>query len=302
LRSERTLSEQFTVRALLSFDSSLLGERGSSVIVPTVPVDPQTPAVPDIDPDLSLFGLGQRQNRLRASLGGEYRPSEIDSISSEIEVERISFGGGRALSDYKSYSGSLGYARALSERTKVGGRLTAQLIDYDSGGTTTVLQPQATLDTILSPLWTLRAAAGLLIVSSDGEQEGGDTVGLSASVTGCRQAERSSFCMLFQRDAAPTGFGEVVTRTAGSIDYSHRLGERSNLRAHADLSHVQGSDLAGSEALTYGSASVAYDRAVTERLSGGIVVAYRDIYGSDLDRSADISGQVFLKARVGTLQ
>jgi hypothetical protein len=303
IRSQRRLSQQLLIRALLSYDSSILGERGSALIIPIDPVNPGTPLPPEIDPDLGLFGLGQRSSRLRAGLGAEYQRSEIDVITGDVEIEQTSFGDEQILSDYRSYSGTLGYARSLSERTRVGARVSAQVIDYDlSGSTSSVVQPQLTLDTQLNPVWSLKAAAGLLFVQTEQDGRSSDSIGFSANVTGCRRAERSSLCLLFQRDAAPSGLGEVLTRTSGSVDYSYRLGERSNIRAHADISRIEGSAFADRESLTYGNASAAYDRELTKRLSGGVSVAYRDIYGSERNVSADVSGQVFVRARLGSVQ
>jgi hypothetical protein len=306
VQSQRRLSQQLLLRALLSFDSSILGERGSALIIPIDPVDPVgpgTPLPPNIDPDLGLFGLGQRSNRIRAGLGAEYQRTEVDIIAGDVEIAQTSFGDEQILSDFRSYSGTLGYARSLSERTRVGARVSAQIIDYDlSGSTSSVVQPQLTLDTQLDPLWSLKAAAGLLFVNTEQDGRSSDSIGFSANVTGCRKAERSALCLQFQRDAAPSGLGEVLTRTSGSVDYSYRLGERSNLRAHADISRVEGSDFADRDSLTYGNASAAYDRELTKRLSGGVSVAYRDIYGLERNVSADVSGQLFVRARLGSVQ
>jgi hypothetical protein len=306
VQSQEQLTEKLLLRAELSFDSSILGERGSDVLIPVGPigpVEPGGPDLPDIDPDLGLLGLGQRQNKIRGGLGAEYRRSELDLFTGEFNVERTDFRGEAGLSDYRSFSGTIGYSRAISERTQVGGRLAAQLIDYDlSGSSSTVFQPQATLETRLSPQWSLTAAAGLLIVNSERGGLEDDSIGVSASVTGCREDDRSSLCLLFQRDAAPSGVGEVLTRTAGSVDYSYRLGERSNLRAHADLSSVEEGDFTGRETLTYANVSASYDRAIGRRLTGGVLVAYRDIYGSALNRSADVGGQLFIRARLGRVQ
>jgi hypothetical protein len=303
VRSQRRLSEQVSLGGLVSFDSSILGERGSNILVPVQLIDPGAPEVPVVDPDLALFGLGQRQNRLRAAINGEYRSSDVDAFNAEASVEKTSFSGGNVLTDYRTFAGSIGYSRSLSEVTRAGARIGAQFIDYDQGsGSSLVLTPQLTLDTRLSPLWTLTAAAGLLFVRTEREGESSDSFGLSATVSGCRQGDRSYLCLFFQRDASPSGLGEVVKRSAASLSYSYRLNTVSSIRANVDVSRVEESELVGREALTYGSVTATYDREITRRLTGGVSAAYRDVYGSDLDRSADISGQVFIRARLGSLQ
>jgi hypothetical protein len=224
-------------------------------------------------------------------------------INADVQVERASFGSEQSFSDYRAYSGALGYARSLSERTQVGARVSAQFIDYDlRGSTSSVLQPQLTIDTQLSSLWSLKAAAGLLFVTTERTGESSDSIGLSTSVTGCRRADRSSLCLRLQRDASPSGLGEVLTRTGGGIDYSYRLGERTYVRAQADISHVAGSTFADRDSLTYGNVSATYDRELSKRLSGGVTVAYRDVYGLEQGVSADVSSQLFVRARLGSVQ
>jgi hypothetical protein len=303
IQSQRKLSEQLGIRAVLAFDSSILGERGSDLLFPLRPVEPGAPLPPELNPDLALFGLGQRRSTLRAGLGADYQRTEVDVINADVQVERASFGSQQSFSDYKAYSGALGYARALSQRTQIGARLSGQFIDYDlRGSTSSVLQPQLTVDTQLSSTWSLKAAAGLLFVNTERTGESSDSIGLSTSLSGCRRADRSSLCLRFQRDASPSGLGEVLTRTGGGIDYSYRLGERTYVRAQADISHVKGSSFADRGSLTYGNASASYDRELSKRLSGGVSVAYRDVYGLERGVSADVSAQIFVRARLGSVQ
>jgi hypothetical protein len=251
---------------------------------------------------LRLFGLGQRQNQLSADLGFNYRLSEADILGGDFELRRVQYDG-VGLFDYTAASASASYTRALSERLQVGGRLAAQWIDYDAqGSSSAVYQPQLTASTQLSPLWKLTASAGLLIVRTRNSGVSDSSVGLSASVSGCRTTERSGLCLSAQRDAAPSGLGEVLRRTDLSADYSYRLDSKSTVRASVGLSRTGATSRDDLGAVTFARASAGYEREISRRLTGGVSLGYRDIYGSGIGQSADVNGQVFVRARLGSIE
>jgi hypothetical protein len=301
LRTVYKINERLELRARAGLDSSILGERGSAVFVPVPPLDPSDPPEP-LDPDLRLFGLGQRQNQLSADLGFNYRLSEADILGGDFELRRVQYDG-VGLFDYTAASASASYTRALSERLQVGGRLAAQWIDYDAqGSSSAVYQPQLTASTQLSPLWKLTASAGLLIVRTRNSGVSDSSVGLSASVSGCRTTERSGLCLSAQRDAAPSGLGEVLRRTDLSADYSYRLDSKSTVRASVGLSRTGATSRDDLGAVTFARASAGYEREISRRLTGGVSLGYRDIYGSGIGQSADVNGQVFVRARLGSIE
>jgi hypothetical protein len=301
VRTLYKLSERTDVRARAAFDSSVLGERGSLVVVPVLPLDPNEPPSP-LDPDLRLFGLGQRQNQLSVEAGVDYRLSEADLITADAGLRRVEYEG-RGLFDYRSANASIGYSRALTERLQVGGRLAAQWIDYDvRGSSSSVYQPQVTVAARLSPLWDLTASAGILVVQTREPGFSDSSVGLSANLRGCRKTERSNLCLSAQRDAAPSGLGEVLRRTGASADYSYKLDDVSTIRARADLSTTKGARRDDLGRITFANASTSYEREISRRLTGGVSLGYRDIYGSRSGQSADLNGQLFIRARLGSIE
>ncbi|CAA9487477.1 MAG: hypothetical protein AVDCRST_MAG91-380 [uncultured Sphingomonadaceae bacterium] len=337
--SNRRLTEKLSARVYAGFDSIILGERGlgnnllgaEPVTVPTTPpVDPVSGAQPiptpppqptvvlptDVFTDVGLIGLRTRQNQFRAGGGLSYQLTEIDSISADANIIRSDYGDSRAgqlLSDYLGYGATLGYSRALSTQTQVGARLSAQKGDYDETGfSSSVYQPQLTISTRVSPLWTVSAAAGLMFVKSRTPLGTDNSTGFSGNVNGCRAGETSSLCLSAYRDATATGIGGVSKIVGAGVDYSYRLNQTDSIRASAsysksdltgELTSVIGDDeLVRRFSSSYVNANVSYDRAFSRRLTGGATLGYRDVFDSGFETSGDISGQVFIRARFGDLQ
>jgi hypothetical protein len=173
-------------------------------------------------------------------------------------------------------------------------------VDYDlAGPSSSIYQPQATLETQLSPLWSVRGAVGLLLVDTKAAANGSrSSLGLSADVNSCRRDDRSSLCFLLRRDATPSGLGDVLTRLNAGAAYAYRLGERSNINASIDYSLVDQTEVR-SGSTSYVGATLGYDRGISRRLTAGASLAYRDIFGTGLSRAADISGQFFVRAVIG---
>lgn len=344
--SNRRLTETLSARAYGGFESIILGERGfrnellgvEPVTVPAVqPIDPVPGAQPlpvpppqptavlptDVFTDVGLIGLRTRQNQFRAGGGLSYQLSTVDSVSVDANVIRSDYGNDnndddnvnarQFLSDHLGYGATLGYSRALSEQTQVGARLSAQKGDYDEPGfSSSVYQPQLTISTRVSPLWTVSGAAGLMFVKSRTPFGTSNSTGLSGNVNGCRRGETSNLCLSAYRDATATGIGGVSKVLGADVNYSYRLNQTDSLRASAsysksdltgDLSRVvQDNELARRFSSSYVNANVSYDRAFSRRLTGGATLGYRDVFDSGFETSGDISGQVFIRARFGDIQ
>lgn len=337
--SDRRLTETLSARAYAGFESTILGERGfrnnllgaEPVTVPaTPPLDPVSGAQPipvpppqptvvlptDIFTDVGLIGLRTRQNQFRAGGGVSYQLSSVDSISADANIIRSDYGNGRVrqfLSDYLGYGATLGYSRALSTQTQVGARVSAQKGDYDEPGfSSSVYQPQLTLSTRVSPLWTVSAAAGMMFVKSRTPLGTDSSTGLSGNINGCRRGESGNLCLNAYRDATATGIGGVSRVLGAGADYSYRLNQTDSIRASAsysksdltgELSNVIGDDeLERRFSSSYVNANVSYDRAFSRRLTGGASLGYRDVFDSGFETSGDISGQVFIRARFGDIQ
>lgn len=313
----RRLTETLDGDAFVSFDSSILGEQGRRSIVdaPVPIVDGVAPApLPDFSgPDLvssdlivdvGLVGLRQRQNQLNAGAGLSYALSQIDQISGQVVVNRVSYGGSPFLADFRTYAGSAAYRRALSALTQVGARLTAQFTDYEFAGfSNRIYQPQATIDARLSPLWSLSAALGAQFISSRTPVGTRKATGLSGSVGANRIGERTNLSIRAFRDASGSGLGGVTRIIGASIDHGFRLNETDAIRWNASFSNSSQMDsLVRAGSFSLASVNASYNRRLSDRIEGGASLGFRDTFGGIGGRSGDITGQLFVRARLGDLR
>lgn len=305
-RTNRRLTEQSSLYASLDFNSSILGERGQFGFDPVDPVDPTLPVLDPVNGDELLFGRRLRRNLVRANLGYTVNPSERDMISVQSTITRSSFPDSEALG-YWTYGLTGDFRRAISERSKVGVRLSAEISEYDgAGGSSQIVQPQVFYSTSLWESWEIEAALGALFIRSRANGVTDNSIGVSANLSSCRTGERSRLCLSAYRGASATGFGGARTETGARVDYSYRLQERDYIRLDATYSRVGGgmnqlptifdgrSDVA--------SAILTYDKGLSNRWSVGANAGYRDFFGNNRSPAADISGQVFAKLRLGELR
>ena len=158
----------------------------------------------------------------------------------------------------------------------------------------------------LSSTWTLDASAGVQIIIPQGP---GDTdISSSGEVQACRKGFRANFCLPGQRSAAASALGGVRKRTPASASYSYRLNEFDLARFTASYARA-GQPVGGGslpvvveEERDYFAFNASYEKRLTERLAVGASARYRDIFGGDQSVRADVSGQLFLRARFGQLQ
>lgn len=281
--------------------------------IPTTPTPgagaliPPPVILPVIVSELGLVGLRERQNRFAASAGLSFRPTTVDVIQAGLNADKTDYGDELEGLGYTGYGGYLGYARGLSPRTQVGARASLQQVDYDrEGASSTVYALQGTLSTLLGPRWRLSAAAGVQRIdrefdTADGDLDGSST-GFSGNAQACRNDERTNLCLRAYREAAATGFGEVSRIYGAGLNGSYRLNQTDAISARADYANADEGGLRALGATSYLSTGVSYDRRFSERLSGGVSLGYRDAFNSAAPRDADLSGQIFLRTRLGDLQ
>lgn len=313
----RRLSEKLDGEAFASFDSSILGEQARRRIIdaPVPVVDGVAPAPlpefsglvltsPDLISDIGLVGLRQRQNQLNAGAGLTYALSQLDQVSGQVVFNRVSYGGDLPLANFRTYAGSIAYRRALSELTQAGGRLIVQATDYDvMGFSNRIYQPQATIDSKLSPLWSLSAALGAQFISSTTPAGTRRATGISGSVAANRTDERSALMIRVSRDAVGSGLGGVTRIIGAFVDHSFRLNETDAIRWSASVSNSRQMDSAfrnGSFSLA--SINGSYNRRLSERIEGGASIGFRNTFGRIGGRSGDLAGQLFIRARLGDLR
>lgn len=313
----RTLNPRTSVSGQVSFSSSIQGERAALTApdplnpIPGVepepdPFDPDIDPGTGIDPDVSLIGQRVRRNFYNASGNVSTQISELDSLSLGFGVNRSDFGTVLGI-DYWSYSGSASYSRTLSDRTRVGAAVSIAKSTYSGfSPNSTSYSPQLTFDTRFSPELTVNASAGVVIIDSEDPTGLRDSSGFAGSLRGCYTLDRQSLCVSAVRDASATGFGETSQRTTIDLNYSLQLGEADTLRIISYYSHIDTEQpgLSGLIPLTndYYTATASWDRQVGSRLFLGASVSYRATSDGFNGSSADVSGSVSLRYRVGRVR
>jgi hypothetical protein len=325
LATYEQVSERLSFNVGASFDSFILGEQpgvGRIDLTPIAPVVPPTggtttpgtqppvtqpPVVPGgvfVDPSVALLGLRQRQTTYGANGQLSYRFSSRSSLTASTGLTRNTFGDGGLGQSSFSVNGSLGYSRALNGRLSVGAQLVGSWSDYaiaDSKGE--VYQPQLTVNTQLSPRWSLSGSLGMLFIRSTqlGLEE--RTTGISGSINTCMTRERSSLCVTGSRDGQPNALGAVATQTSVSGTYSYRLDEYQAISATATYNQTSGGGFAfGDDTFSYFSASVNHSMPVTQRIHFGSSLAYRTGQGFGGRTLSDVAARVFLQARLGEIR
>lgn len=298
--AKRQLSQLVTGRASLLYDSSILGQSSFGTVGVVDPTAPPAPGTPDI----TLIGLRERQKSLVAAVGADWRLSTRDSATTDVRASKIDYGGLQVLTSSRSLSATVGYSRALSERTSVGVQGSGSWIDFRRPGYSgSFYQPQLTLNQQLSETMRFSLAAGLLFVTSRTNLGTERTTGFSGSFFGCQEGFRSTFCLRAYSDAQGTGVGDVSRRLGASADYSYRVAENDVLRVAADYSRLkETSDLIQVPTATYFTASASYDHSFSPRLFAGVSAGYRSAAGGGFDRPSDVNVRVFVRTRLGDLQ
>ena len=305
--ARRAMSSRLSLRADVSYDSSIIGQNGLGVVGV---VDPNPVPGPDLStPDITLIGLNQRQNAVSAGLGGSYRLSTRDTVNAQVTVNRVSYGGGSGSSGLllssRTTGATIGYSRSLSERLSVGAQGSGSWIDYDTRGFSGhTYSPQGTLNYQVSPLVNLSLGAGVIFVSSTTPRGTSTTSGLSGTFSGCRNGGRSVQCVRAYSDAQPTGLGDVSRRFGGSIDYSYQLREFDVVRASIDYSRLTTTTAATVQAprSAFLGGQVAYERGLSRRLFAGASVGYRQANATGFGSPHDVTFRLFLRTRLGDIR
>lgn len=295
-KGERRLSERVNVRALLAYDSSIIGAAdpdGDQVI---------GPGIPD-NPDIGLIGSRQRRRTITGSVGMTMQPTARDTWSVDLNAMRTRYGNDLPFSqNYITYGGQLGYSRALSERTSIGAAVGYSEIDYDgSQFDARIINPQLTFNTIFAGGWSLNAGLGASISTLKLPTGNRTKTALAGNLQLCRERERGRFCFGGSRTNDATGFGGVRTITDLFANYSYRLSERGTLRADArySLNDRDRSALVSGKQ-EYLSLSGGYSHKLNERLNVTADVGYRDVYSDSRSAEADIWGRAGVTYRLGS--
>lgn len=296
-RARREISPTVNMHANVVYDSSIIGQGGLGIVGV---VDP-TPS-PDLGtPDIALLGLQSRQNSLVGALGGDWRMSARDTLTGEARISRIDYNGAQILTSSYTTSTTLGYTRALSERTSIGVQGSGAWTNFRRPGYSgSFYQPQATLNHQFNDRWRFSLMAGAVFISSTTERGTTKITGLSGNFSGCRDGGRGTACLRASSDAQATGLGDISRRYAAGADYSYRVRENDVVRASVDYSQVRAtSDVPQLPRVSYLTGSVSYERAMSRTVFAGLSTQYRQASGGNLERPSDLNFRLFVRTRLG---
>jgi hypothetical protein len=127
LDAQEKLSSSLSVFAGLRYDNRVIGQNSD-----TVTSQPGTPPVDNTD--VNLLGTSQRSQVYEASGGYTWRVGSKDTISGRAGATLTRYPNRPTGSDNDVYGGSIAYAHAISEHTKVGLSANGYYIDYDTPG------------------------------------------------------------------------------------------------------------------------------------------------------------------------
>ncbi|SNS83722.1 hypothetical protein SAMN06295912_11874 [Sphingomonas laterariae] len=292
-RGQRQLNERIEVRALLAYDSSIVGAADPDGDL----IDPGIPESPDV----GLIGSRQRRNSFNSSVGATWRPNARDSWNVDFDATKTDYpNGGLATDDYVSYGGRIGYSRALSETSSIGGTFGYTEVDYDGiGRDSSILTPQVTYTKRFAGGWSLDAALGVSLTRRELLTGKDNSTALTGQLKLCKDNERTTMCFGGSRASEASGFGGVRVDTSVYGSYSYRLTERSTLAGRVSYSKNDAGGLPISGDRDYFSTTVDYSHQLGEKLRLTAGAAYRDAYGRGLSPDADISGRIGLAYTLG---
>lgn len=303
LSANGQLSARMTVRTIASYTSSIVGENGLDARTgPTTPT-PGAGSIP-IDPtDISLIGLRTRDDTWSITSGFDWQNSARDFVSFNAAATGTKYGT-TSLPESRAILLSGSYARAMTERTRIGVSMQGQWQDFGGdGNNSTIFQPRATLSTQLASRWTFNGGIGALIINSRTLGISQYSVGVSGEADLCRQGEKDNFCLQAFRDADASAFGSINKRFGVVLSYSYRLTEKDKVQVSGNYTRLdRGSvgPLVGTD--SYLNGQIDFDHRFTQRFSLSADAAYRRSNGSGFGGFGardDISVSISLHTRFG---
>lgn len=243
LDASSRLDEQTTLRAVIAFDSSVLGA-GDAVLAragggpASLPVtDPSTapdPGVPEevpIDtlPDGDFDLVGQRRNSLSLAVNADIQTDARSTLSIGINATGADYPGTRTVaSSYRTVGMSANYRRELSEKTSIGARAEQSVVDYEGGPTSKVYTLQGFASHRIAQYWSLEASAGGSVLDSRDSR-----VIFAGGATLCHRHPLARFCLVGSRAPVVSGLSGVRAQTSLGASFDTTIDARSSLGASA---------------------------------------------------------------------
>ena len=283
------LSQQFSVRAGMSLNSSI----GSGYATDTIFETPSPNTVPPPIIDLTLIGFQERTTQAQASAGLTYALDSKNSISIGYDGSVTRYPSGVGRSEYSSLRQNVSYSRVVNPRVNLGASVNVSRINYFGGalGDAVIISPSLDGTFRIAARWTLTTGIGF---SQSRVNVGGGkltSTDLSGNVNFCRSDARTNFCVNAARSTAASSFDGVRTTSTAGVSYSYRLNARDSLSASGGYSRASAPKRAIGPPSDFLSGSTSYSRRFSERMMGNITAGF--------SRSSFISTRSSVFASIG---
>ncbi|RVT94924.1 hypothetical protein [Sphingomonas crocodyli] len=291
---KQKLSPTLDVFGGLRYDSRIIGQGNDDIAgAPgSLPID---------DTDVNLIGTRQRSNTLQASGGYSWQVSPRDTITGNASAAFTRFPGRVAGSDSDNLGGTVGYQRAISEKTKIGVSGTVYHISYDTPGLDTlVMQPNVTFSTSFSETWSFDASLGVSFTDLKIPGAGNDqrNTGWAGTADLCHRGRVNNFCFSASRQVSASGFGGTVTRDQLAFNMHQQLTERLGFNGGGSFSQSESQAFAIGKR-RFASVQGGLDYKLFPNVVVGADAHYRDVFGnrggvtnSRFDTKADVGGEI----------
>lgn len=208
---------------------------------------------------------------------------------------------GLGLSNFDSWTGSVGYNRQLSVRATIGVQANYQRSTYTSTfyPNSSSYGGAAVFKLKLSPLWSLDATAGAML--RDLGSVAPNNVFFTGTASLCRQGSRSSLCFNASRSVGSSGAAGSDVNLLAAAYYSLKTGLRNSVTLNVEYARSTRATVATNQGKReFATGTLGYNRQVTERL-GLTTSAYFRKGTGPYSLGEDFGGQLGLKYRVGDL-
>ena len=308
LNTSSQLDEQSTLRAVLAFDSSVLGA-GDAVLARQAADPGPTPGGSAAPPDAGASGelpvdglpdgdfdlVGQRRNSLSLAVNADIRTDARSILNVGINATGADYPGTRSVaSSYRTVGVSVSYRRELSELTSVGARAEQSGVDYKVGPMSKVYTLQAFASHRLAQYWTLDASAGTSLL--DGSD---DRVIFAGEASICHMHPLARFCLVGSRAPVVSGLSGVRAQTSLGATFDNTIDSRSTLGASATYVWMGSNSQGALDKRRFIALGATYRRDLGHRLSFYTALNSRYLKGTSARARRDMSLRAGIALRFG---
>lgn len=202
----------------------------------------------DIAADTITEGIGSAagprsiRNAVRGRAAATWRPNAHDTLTPQLDYERVSYEDSPLLQTVVALSADLGYSRRLSERTSIGARAVVRHSRTAGEGIIITLAAFATGDQRLSPVWRLSGDIGVERIELSGDLAPGvqrTRTNLSGRGRLCADGERLTGCLDVAAASEASPLGGVQRRYTLGATTSWQTSERWRIEAVVEYSKAE---------------------------------------------------------------